>query len=135
MNLSAQVDSQVACCHLAQDCTKTRVQQAVVRTSVGVGNHSDSIHFCHHYNSSDFQSLCPGTLRSPWHQFLVANCFMAFPGTPVGHLFDRSAMQNQPLMPPPGMGLRHQGGGGVSREGGWGRRPGRVELGNLGGGG
>ena len=32
---------------------------------------------------------------------------MAFPGTPVGHLFDRSAMQNQPVMPPPGIGLRH----------------------------
>ena len=31
---------------------------------------------------------------------------MAFSGTPVGHLFDGSAMQRQPLMPPPGIGLR-----------------------------
>ena len=46
---------------------------AVVRTSVGAGNDSDSIHFAYHHNSSDFTSLCPGNLRVPRQQFSLAN--------------------------------------------------------------
>ena len=42
-------------------------------------------------------------------QFFVGQYLMAFPGTPVGHAFEnRSAMQRQPLMLPPSIGLQHE---------------------------
>ena len=82
---------------------KTEWQQ---QSSVGVEHNSDSIHFCHHNNRSDFLSFCPGTEKSRRAVF-CGQFFMAFPGTSVRQLFqNRSASLRQLLMPPPCIGLQ-----------------------------